>query len=413
MVRCPKKNCWSTDTIGSEKCKKPGADRGHFVNGAGNECAIACIDAYRAYRKGKVMSRESLKLGDLTVKRPIIQGGMGVGISLGGLAGAVAGEGGVGIISAAQIGFGEKDFDTDPLAANLRAIKKEFDKARQIAPEGVVGFNIMVAMQHYGDYVQAAADAGADIIISGAGLPTELPKLVGNAPVKLAPIVSTERSASVILKYWDRKYDRVPDLVVIEGPLAGGHLGFTREQLAEYPADRPECYEEELGKIFAVVRSYEERFRKKIPIAIAGGIENREQAKRAFEMGADAIQVATRFVTTFECDADIRYKETYLRAGKGDIMIVKSPVGMPGRAINNTFMKKVNAGEKIPRGICHGCLKNCKPAEIPYCITDALIHAAKGEVEDALLFCGAYAYRAGKLETVKEVIDSLLVSVKL
>lgn len=354
------------------------------------------------------MSRKPLILGELTVKKPIIQGGMGVGISLGGLAGAVAKEGGIGIISAAQIGFQEEDFDRDPLAANLRAIKKEFERAKQIAPEGVVGFNIMVAMQHYEDYVQAAAAAGADIIISGAGLPTELPKLAGNAPVKLAPIVSTERSASVILKYWDRKYGRVPDLVVIEGPLAGGHLGFTREQLAEYPEDHPECYEEEIRKIFAVVRSYEERFQKKIPIAIAGGIENREQARRAFEMGADAIQAATRFVTTVECDADIRYKEAYLHAEKADIMIVKSPVGMPGRAICNSFIKKVNAGEKIPRGICHGCLKNCKPAEIPYCITDALIHAAKGEVEDALLFCGAYAYKAKELETVKEVIESLL-----
>lgn len=354
------------------------------------------------------MRVKPLKLGNLTIEKPVIQGGMGVGISLGNLAGAVAKEGGIGVISAAQIGFREEDFDKDPLGANLRAMKKEFEKARMIAPDGVVGFNIMVAMQHYEEYVQAAVSVGADIIISGAGLPTELPKLAQGAPVKLAPIVSTERSAGVILKFWDRKYNRVPDLIVIEGPKAGGHLGFTRGQLAEYSEERPEAYEEEIQKIFSVVREYEDRYQRRIPVAIAGGIENRKQAEHAFEMGADAIQVATRFVTTEECDADIRYKEAYLHARPEDIMIVKSPVGMPGRAIRNIFMDKVNTGEKIAPKLCHRCIKNCKPAEIPYCITDALVHAARGEVEDALLFCGAYAYRAERIETVKEVIASLI-----
>ena len=350
----------------------------------------------------------SLKTGSLTVEKPIIQGGMGVGISLGNLAGAVAKEGGIGIISSAQIGYREPDFDKDPLAANLRAIRKEYEKARKIAPEGVIGFNIMVALKHYEEYVQAAVETGADIIISGAGLPTELPKLVGDAGTMLAPIVSTGRSAGVILKFWDRKYNRVPDLLVIEGPKAGGHLGFTREQLTDYLEEETADYDEEIGKIIAVVREYEERYGKKIPVALAGGIENREQAQHAFALGADAIQVATRFVTTEECDADIRYKEAYLKAKEEDIVIVKSPVGMPGRAILNDFMKKVNAGEKIPHSPCHGCLRNCEPAKIPYCITDSLIHAAKGEVEDALLFCGAYACRAEKLETVREVMDSLL-----
>ncbi|MEY8523660.1 nitronate monooxygenase family protein [Lachnospiraceae bacterium 38-10] len=354
------------------------------------------------------MSIKPLKIGSLTVEKPIIQGGMGVGVSLGNLAGGVAREGGIGIISSAQIGYREPDFDKDPLAANLRAIRKEYEKARKIAPDGVIGFNIMVALKHYEEYVQAAVETGADIIISGAGLPTELPKLVGDAGTMLAPIVSTGRSAGVILKFWDRKYNRVPDLLVIEGPKAGGHLGFTREQLTDYLEEETADYDEEIGKIIAVVREYEERYGKKIPVALAGGIENREQAQHAFALGADAIQVATRFVTTEECDADIRYKEAYLKAKEEDIVIVKSPVGMPGRAILNDFMKKVNAGEKIPHSPCHGCLRNCEPAKIPYCITDSLIHAAKGEVEDALLFCGAYAYRAEKLETVREVMDSLL-----
>ena len=354
------------------------------------------------------MSIKPLKIGSLTVEKPIIQGGMGVGVSLGNLAGGVAREGGICIISSSRIGYREPVFDKDPLAANLRAIRKEYEKARKIAPDGVIGFNIMVALKHYEEYVQAAVETGADIIISGAGLPTELPKLVGDAGTMLAPIVSTGRSVGVILKFWDRKYNRVPDLLVIEGPKAGGHLGFTRGQLTDYLEEETADYDEEIGKIIAVVREYEERYGKKIPVALAGGIENREQAQHAFALGADAIQVATRFVTTEECDADIRFKEAYLKAKEEDIVIVKSPVGMPGRAILNDFMKKVNAGEKIPHSPCHGCLRNCEPAKSPYCITDSLIHAAKGEVEDALLFCGAYAYRAEKLETVREVMDSLL-----
>lgn len=346
-----------------------------------------------------------LKMGNIEAKVPVIQGGMGIGISLGGLAGAVALEGGIGIISAAQIGYREPDFDTDTKAANLRAIKKEYEKARNIAPEGVIGFNLMVAMRHYEDYVRAAVEAGADLIVSGAGLPTDLPGIVGDAQVKLAPIVSTEKSAKVILKYWDKKYKRIPDLLVIEGPLAGGHLGFAREKLEKF--EEPAAYAGEVKRILAVVRDYEKLYGKKIPTALGGGIDTPEAVRDALSLGADAVQAATRFVTTEECDADIRYKESYIKARKEDIIIVKSPVGMPGRAINNEMIRRVAAGEKIPHSPCHRCLHQCNPAQIPYCITDALIHAAKGEVEDALLFCGANAYKADKIETVKEVIDDL------
>jgi len=346
-----------------------------------------------------------LKMGNIEAKVPVIQGGMGIGISLGGLAGAVALEGGIGIISAAQIGYREPDFDTNTKAANLRAIKKEYEIARNIAPEGVIGFNLMVAMRHYEDYVRAAVEAGADLIVSGAGLPTDLPEIVGDAQVKLAPIVSTEKSAKVILKYWDKKYKRIPDLLVIEGPLAGGHLGFAREKLEKF--EEPAAYAGEVKRILAVVRDYEKLYGKKIPTALGGGIDTPEAVRDAFSLGADAVQAATRFVTTEECDADIRYKESYIKARKEDIIIVKSPVGMPGRAINNEMIRRVAAGEKIPHSPCHRCLHQCNPAQIPYCITDALIHAAKGEVEDALLFCGANAYKADKIETVKEVIDDL------
>ena len=351
------------------------------------------------------MEQKELKIGDLTLKRPIFQGGMGVGVSLGGLAGAVAAAGGAGAISAAQIGFREPDFDTHTVEANLRAMEKELKKARKIAKGGVVGFNIMVAMQHYADYVRQAVKVGADFIVSGAGLPVDLPGYAAGSDVKLAPIVSTEKSAVVILKYWARKWKRVPDFLVIEGPKAGGHLGFTKEQLHLFDAA---AYGEEVKRIIARAREYEVKFERKIPVVLGGGVSSREKAKEAFALGADAIQVASRFVTTAECDADERYKQAYIRAREEDVMLIKSPVGMPGRAIRNSFAERIMGGEKLPPKRCRGCIKGCKPAEIPYCITEALIQAVKGDTENGLLFCGADAWKAERMETVQEVIDDLV-----
>lgn len=350
------------------------------------------------------MKYNPLQIGDITARIPIIQGGMGIGISLGNLAGAVAKEGGIGIISSAQIGYKEPDFEKNPKESNLRAIKWEYEKARAIAPEGIIGFNIMVALQHYEEYVRAAAQTGADLIISGAGLPTDLPQYVEGTNVKIAPIVSSVKSAQVILKYWDKKYARTADMVVIEGPKAGGHLGFTREQLDTWDID----YEEEIRKICAVVEEYGEKYGVKVPVVVAGGIDTAEEMRRVMSLGVQGVQVATRFVTTVECDADEQYKQAYVEAKEQDIQIVTSPVGMPGRAIRNSFMDRVMNGEKFPPKKCLGCLRKCNPAEIPYCITEALIRAAKGETEQALLFCGANAYKEERIMTVKEVIQSLL-----
>lgn len=344
------------------------------------------------------------RVGDKEVRIPLIQGGMGVGISLGGLAGAVAVQGGVGIISTAQIGFREPDFDQNPNAANIRAIRQEMKRARLASPDGIIGYNIMAALRDYKEHVRAAVEAGADLIISGAGLPTDLPGLTRGSTTNIAPIVSTEKSAKVILKFWERNYQQTADLVVIEGPEAGGHLGFSREVLEQYTESG---YMEEIKRILEVVRGYERKFGKKIPVAAAGGIYDREDVERVMGYGVDGVQVASRFVTTEECDADIRYKESYIHASKEDIVIVKSPVGMPGRAILNPFMKCVMLGEKVSHTTCHKCLAKCNPSEIPYCITDALIAAAEGRIEEALLFCGAKAYKAKRIETVEEVVESL------
>ena len=345
---------------------------------------------------------ENLKIGEKITKVPLIQGGMGVGISLGRLAGSVAKAGGIGVISTAQIGYREPDFDKHPEEANLRAIGKEMQKARQISENGIIGYNIMTALKGYADHVKAAVKAGADLIISGAGLPVDLPALTEGSAVKIAPIVSTARCAQVILKYWDKKYGRTADLIVAEGPLAGGHLGFTEAELDKWKGD---AYHMEFGNILDVVRQYAKKYKCRIPVIAAGGIYDRSDVQRMEQLGADGVQVATRFVTTKECDAHRRYKEAYLKAVKDEIAIVKSPVGMPGRAIRNTFLDKVKSEGRIPPTKCLRCIHTCNPAETPYCITEALIHAAKGETENALLFCGGRAYEAKTIETVKKVID--------
>lgn len=348
------------------------------------------------------MERKALRIGELKARIPVIQGGMGIGISLSGLAGAVAACGGIGVISTAQIGYREPEFEKDPLEANLKAIKKEIKKARKTAMGGILGVNIMAATKCYGEYVKAAVNAGIDLIISGAGLPALLPELVKGSRVKIAPIVSTEKSASVLCRLWDRKYKRVPDLVVIEGPQAGGHLGFTREQLSIFT---PDSYREEIGKILSVIRQYGEKYSRHIPVVVAGGIYDRADMDRALELGADGVQMGTRFVTTYECDASMAYKQAYLDSKKEDIRIVDSPVGMPGRAIANEFIW--NKSKRGVHGKCYQCLEKCNPAEIPYCITRALLNAVKGKMDEALIFCGANAWRTEKLEYVSDIMEEL------
>lgn len=347
------------------------------------------------------MENKSLIIGDLIAPIPVIQGGMGVGISLSGLAGAVAKAGGIGIISTAQIGFRAKEFAINPIEENLKAIGEEIQKARKIAPTGIIGVNIMVATKQYEEYVKEAVKQKVDLIISGAGLPTKLPELVGTAKTKIAPIVSSLKSAQVICKLWDRKYKKAPDLVVIEGARAGGHLGFSVEQLEEF---KEKEYEKEIQSIISLVKEYAVKYTKKIPVVVAGGIYRKEDLDHAKELGADGVQVATRFVTTEECDAHERFKQAYIDAKKEDIVIVKSPVGMPGRAIKNAFLENVEKN-KMEITHCYHCLSHCNPKTVPYCITKALTNSAKGKVDEGLIFCGDNAYRATKLEKVADIMQ--------
>lgn len=344
-----------------------------------------------------------LIIGDLVAKVPVIQGGMGVGVSRSSLASAVAKAGGIGVISGAQIGYDEDDFEKNTLNANLRALKKHIIKAKESCLDGIIGVNLMVAMNNYEEHVKQAIEAGVDLIISGAGLPTKLPSFVKSSKVKIAPIVSTSKAASVILKMWDRKEKITADLIVVEGPKAGGHLGYTKDELESISIDD---YDKEFKEILKVAKTYGEKYDKEIPVVAAGGIYTGDDVAKYINLGASGVQVGTRFVTTYECDAHENFKNTYINSSKDDINIVTSPVGMPGRAITNKFIETVSANRpKIAK--CYDCLIPCNPKNTPYCISQALINAVKGDVDNSLLFCGENAYRADRLYYVDEVIKEL------
>lgn len=349
---------------------------------------------------------KALRIGDMIAKIPIIQGGMGVGISRSKLAGAVAAEGGIGIISTAQIGYDEENFENDQAECNLRAIGKHIRCAKEIAGgNGLVGANIMVALKHYKEHVMAAVAAGADVIISGAGLPVKLPEYIGKAcRTKIAPIVSSRRAADIILKMWARRYDRTADFIVIEGPKAGGHLGFSNEELQNMENID---YDTEIKEIIGCTKEYEKKYNTHIPVIVAGGIFDHYDIIHAIELGADGVQIASRFVATKECDASEEYKKAYIDAKEEDIKIIKSPVGMPGRAIRNEFIKRVEK-ENQPVLKCYNCMKKCNPKEVPYCITKALVDAVNGDINNGLIFCGANVRRINEMTTVHELMEELI-----
>lgn len=350
------------------------------------------------------MELEPLQIGDLTIKYPIIQGGMGVGISRSRLAGAVSANGGLGIISTAQIGYDEPDFDKDQNQANLNAIRKHVKKAKEISGGKPVGVNIMVALKNYDAHVKASVEAGADVIISGAGLPMHLPEYVRGSNCKIAPIVSSEKAAQIILRNWEKKFNVTADFIVVEGPKAGGHLGFKKEQLGEISDSE---YDIEIKKIIETVKGFEEKFDKKIPVIVAGGVFDNKDICHAISLGASGVQIASRFVATNECDADERYKQAYINAKKEDVEIVMSPVGMPGRALKNAFVSLIEK-KPLPVTRCFNCLEKCNPAKVPYCITKALTNAVRGDIENGLIFVGANVGRIKKIVSVHELMEELV-----
>ncbi|MCD3246672.1 nitronate monooxygenase [Clostridium botulinum C] len=349
------------------------------------------------------MKLPELVIGGLKASVPIIQGGMGIGISLHKLASAVANQGGIGVISAAQVGFLEKDFHNNNLEANLRSLKKEIRLARKNSPKGILGVNLMMATNYYEEYVRTIVEEKIDIIISGAGLPLDLPKLVQGSSVKIAPIVSSAKAAKVICKSWDRKYHTCPDLIIVEGPMAGGHLGFHKEDISNSIS----LLDEIAVDVKDSIQSYGKKYNKYIPVVAAGGVFDGNDIARLLNLGLDGVQIGTRFVATEECDANYALKEAYVNAKKEDIQIVSSPVGMPGRAVRNKFIEDI---EKNPQNVkcLYNCLKPCNPSSAPYCISQALINATLGNIDEGLIFAGSNVYKINEIVSVKDLMIELI-----
>lgn len=342
-----------------------------------------------------------------TLPLPIIQGGMGIGVSLDRLAGSVAACGGMGTISAALPGLHEPDFLTDPKGVSLRALENQVRRAKETARgAGLVAVNVMVASAHYADSVRTALRAGADAIVCGAGLARDLPALAAEVPesdAALAPIVSSGRAAGLLCKLWDRHSGRIPDFMILEGPLAGGHLGFTAEEAAN-----PKPLSPLLKDVLTALAPFKDKAGRDIPVFVAGGIRDGGEMARLMREGAAGAQFATRFITTEECDAAPDYKQALMNACEGDITIVKSPVGMPGRALRSPLIRRVEAGLQPRPDKCIRCIVPCKPNEAPYCICRALIHAVRGDWENGLFFCGARAGEKNTITTVKAEMDQIM-----
>jgi nitronate monooxygenase len=349
----------------------------------------------------------SLNIGKLKIPRPIIQGGMGVGISLSGLASSVTKEGGLGVIAAAGIGILEKDHPRNITQANQRALANEIKLAKKLA-QGPIGVNIMAAMTDFDDLLATAMSAEADVIFMGAGLPLKIPSTVTLDQLKtchtlFVPKISSPRAAELILQYWSRHYDAIPPAFVLEGPKAGGHLGFKREQL-----NAPEhALETLLPQVLQIVAPYEDRFQRRIPVIAAGGVYTGADILYCLETGAAGVKMGTRFVGTHECDAHPDFKAAYLRCESGDIDIIDSPVGLPGRAINNEFLTDVAKGIMKPYRCAWQCLKTCDIKKAPYCIAQALKLAKLGKFQNGFAFAGSNAYRVKELVSVKSLMTSL------
>jgi nitronate monooxygenase len=347
---------------------------------------------------------KAIQIGESSISVPIIQGGMGVGVSLSGLAVAVANEGGVGVISSAGLGLLYRDLSKNYPEANSLGLAEEIRKAR-LATNGIIGVNIMVAMSNFAELVVTAIREKADIIFAGAGLPLTLPLLRdAGSKTSLVPIVSSARAAKIILEKWDKDYHIVPDAFIVEGPRAGGHLGFREKDIN----DEDFRLEKLVTVVCSEVAVFEKKYARKIPVIAAGGIYSGSDIYNIMQKGASGVQMGTRFVTTYECDASDRFKQAYIQASETDIGIINSPVGMPGRAIVNSFIDKIRQGKKHPLNCPFKCIKTCDVSSSPYCIITALFNAFKGNLESGFVFAGSNAFRATKLQSVREVFRELM-----
>lgn len=346
---------------------------------------------------------KSLNIGELKIKVPIIQGGMGIGISLSRLASAVANMGGVGIISTVGIGQTGTQSNLGWKKGNIEGVRREIRKARKMT-SGVLGVNIMSVLTDFAAMVKTSIDEGIDIIFSGAGLPLDLPSyLKKGSRTKLVPIVSSGRAASIITQKWQQNYNYLPDAFVVEGPKAGGHLGFKAHTLEEVS----NTLENLVNEVLKVAKGIKEKFNKEVPVIAAGGIFNGKDIFQIMKKGASGVQLGTRFVATEECDASEEFKQAVVEAAEEDIQIIKSPVGMPGRSIFNRFLQEAGDGMRRPAVCKHNCIRSCNPKTTLYCISEALLAAFRGNLKDGFAFVGSNAGRINRISTVKEIFDEL------
>ncbi len=350
--------------------------------------------------------KTQFNIGSMKFSKPIVQGGMGIGVSLSSLAGNVSKCGGLGVLSAVEMGCDYPNYQHSPKTTNRQAMEDHFKRAKEIANNRPIGINIMVALTQYEQLVKDAVQIGFDIIFAGAGLPLTLPELTRNSLTKIAPIISSKRVAKLILKHWWRHYKIAPDAIVLEGPLAGGHLGFKKEELT--PDRLPDQYLPNLiPGVLEEIKPYEDLIGRHISLIAGGGITTATDVKEVLAAGADAVQIGSRFVATKECDASLEFKEAMVKAKQTDIKIIVSPAGLPGRAINSKFLEEAEAGMRHPKSCPTNCIKSCDYKTAPYCIASALIAGKQGDFKNGYVFSGANAYKISEITTVKALIDEL------
>lgn len=351
--------------------------------------------------------KTQFKIGDLEFSKPIVQGGMGIGISLSSLAGNVSKNGGLGVLSGVEMGCDFPDYKKNNKVANRLALEYHYKRAKEISGNRPVGINIMTALTQYEQTVRNSVDVGVDIIFAGAGLPLTLPEFTRESRTKIAPIISSPRVAKLMLKHWWRHYQIVPDAIVLEGPLAGGHLGFKKEDLTPQRLSGL-ILTDIIPGVLEEIKPYEDLVGRAVPLIAGGGITTAEDVRETLEAGADAVQLGSRFVATQECDASSAFKEVMVNAKKSDIELIVSPAGLPGRAIHNRFLEEVSAKQQTPKTCPIHCLKACDFRTAPYCIASALMAGKGGDFENGYVFSGANAYKITEITTVEDLMNELI-----
>jgi nitronate monooxygenase len=344
-----------------------------------------------------------LKIGNLEIDPPFILGGMGVRSSDHALASAVANCGMAGTIASVGL-VREQCRGQAYVDASNAGLVEEIRLARELT-KGAVGVNVMVALTNYDELVRTAVKEKVDYIISGAGLPLGLPTLAKDSGVCLIPIVSSGRTAEIIFKRWWGRDKYMPDAIIVEGAKAGGHLGYSLDEVEAWGDGSLESI---CTDVIAVARKYEEETGKHTPVIAAGGIYDGTDIARMFRLGVEGVQMATRFLATDECTLPDNCKKLIVDADRSDMAIIKSPVGMPGRALKNSLVKRVLAGEKMPISCPYHCLRTCNPAKASFCIGAALVAAHNGDDENGLLMAGYNAYRIHEIVPVKQLVDELV-----